>query len=173
MGFPNTSRNSNFLVSISNIPGLTNHRAFKYFDNYIRSVDLPDFSLDFVESVILDYTINHPISQKNNSLSEITLTFKLSEDLMNYFYAFRYIQSVRYGNNENKDVSEKLVDDVINSVIVTALDNQQRPVAKIEYKNLFISNLSSLSLAYGEDMESEFSISLKYENIIIKIEGDD
>jgi len=171
MGFPNTFRNSEFVLSISNFPGISDHDSFKYFDNYIRGVEIPDLTLDTVESVLLDYTINHPISQRNNSYSELTVNFKLSENLMNYFFATRYIQNVRNGINESKDLTDQMAGNLIHKISVSVKDNQKRTIANIDYINSIVTNLSGLSLTYGEDTEIEFGITFKYENIIVNING--
>lgn len=170
---PNIQHSDKWRVLFSNIPGFVpgnynNFINFDLYETYIKSVSFPSLDVEFVESEFLNYHINHPISKINNSLNDISITFKLSEDMLNYHYIYNWMTKLR--NQNNVDAKKFFRANFIDEFTIIFLDNEKRPKIKYVYKNCFISSLGSLSLTQGTSDELTFDINLKYEDYEVKID---
>ena len=172
MAYPNVAIDSNFYMILSNVPGVEKQSTLKYFDSYVRGVSLPGYSVNVYATDFKGYDELHPMDRKNTDLGEITITFKLSEDYLNYFILMNWMQSLRYGRNlvdDGQYEHPRLKMNVINEMDVFILDNQKAKIAKIRFTKCLPTDLGSLDLTYGSDEELEFSLSLRYEAITIEV----
>jgi len=164
---PNVQHSDKWRVIFSNIPGFipgsyNNFTNFDLYELYIKTINFPSLDVQFVESDFKNYHINHPISKINNDLSDITITFKLSEDMLNYHYIYNWMKGLRNQININ---SEKYFrQNFIDEFKIIFLDNEKRPNVKYTYKNCFVSNISSLNLTQGISDELTFDVTLIYED---------
>jgi len=166
--FPNVASSDKWILTFSNIPGLNDVSYMRYFDNYISSFVLPDYSLDMINfEGPLGFMIRHPQAPKKNAnLSQLQITFKLSEDMFNYWIMFRWMYNLKYGNvNIDQKDSDLFRDYCMSKATLTMLDNQKRPVVNVHFTKLLPSNMQSLQLTMGSSEELEFSISFTYEEI--------
>ena len=162
--FPNTFHNDKWSVSFSNVPTISDVRNMKYYDNYVKSLVLPDYNMEEITSEFRGFTIRHPVGPKaNNNLSQIQLEFKVSEDLFNYLNLFQWMQSIKYGDIESSDFLRKYT---VKSINLNIMDNQKRDIAVIRFTQAFLLNLSSISLNTGSSDEVVFTANFSYEEVI-------
>jgi hypothetical protein len=164
----NTQHSDKWSVIFSNIPGYTppisgnNLDNMSLYDSYVKDVTFPDLGVELAKSNFRNYEINHPISKINDNTSEISISFKLSEGMLNYFYLYNWVRGLREQDNVNNEMWFRL--NCIKEIKIIFLDNQKRNKLKYTVENAFITNLGSLSLTNGSDDELSFTISLTYED---------
>jgi hypothetical protein len=163
----NTFHDSNFKVAISNVPTLEHINELSLYHNFIRSVSLPGFSIDMLTSDWRGEQSLHPGNHKNDDLGDITITFKLTEDLMNYFYMAQYIMDMRYENADNTDddPKDRMKMNFIKAIDIMILDNSKRRVANIKFSRCFPTNISTLDLDYTNGNEVDFTVTFKFTEI--------
>jgi hypothetical protein len=163
--FPNTFHSGNWRLTISNIPLMVDVRELKYFDNYCKSIILPDYNiLEYASHGPLAEMVRHPVSHKNDDLTQLQIDFKISENFENYLYFFRWMLSIRYREIDvRKD--DRLWKNVIDRITLTLLDNQKRDIVEIYFTDLRLLNLSSIALDSGIDDEVIFTSNFSYEEI--------
>ncbi len=171
MGLPNTQHSDKWRVIFSNIPGYNpkagdNLDNMSLYDLYVKDLTFPDMSVEFVKSNYRNYEIRHPISKINDNLSDITITFKLSEGGLNYYYIHNWMKGLREQDNVNNEVWFRL--NCIKEIKIQLLDNQKRVKQNYKVTNAFINNVGSLSLTSGEDNELSFTVSIAYEDFILE-----
>lgn len=170
MSIPNLQHSDKWNIIISNLPGYHptagNLDNIQLFELYIKEFVLPDLSLELVQSRFRNYQINHQISQINDNLGDLSLTFKVSEGLLNYYLIYDYIQSMREELNVNNEELFRL--NFIKELKLNILDNEKRPKIQYSFINCFITNLTSLTLTQGVDQEMTFTLSIKYEDYSMK-----
>ena len=174
MTIPNLQHSDKWSLILSNLPGYhpegTNTDNIQLFELYVKEFTLPALSLDLVQSRFRNYQINHQISQINDSLSEIEITFKVSEGLLNYTIIRDHLQNQR--EELNADDKELFRYNCITELKLMMLDNEKRPKFRYGFINCFITNLSALTLTQGIDEELSFTITIKYEDYSMeKVEG--
>jgi len=163
----NTFHDTNFKVIISNIPTLEYENEMALYHNFIRSISLPGFSIDMIMSEWRGEHYLNPGSHKNNDLGDITITFKLTENLMNYFYMAQYIMDMRYeeADNTSDDPADRMKMNFIKSIDVDIVDNSKRKVANIKFSRCFPINISALELDYTNGQEVDFTVTFKFTEI--------
>ena len=165
--FPNTLQNDKWLLTFSNIPGLPDMSEMRYFDAYIKSFTIPDYSLDMMNVEVFGFSIRHPIGgvKANTNLGKLQIEFKVSEDMLNYLTIFKWMRDIRYG-----EITQQHPDDLLRLyackvATVTMMDNKKRPIANLRFTKLLPESLSSLPLVMGNSDEVTFSVSFSYEEI--------
>jgi hypothetical protein len=134
-----------------------------YYDNFVKSLVLPDQNLQEIGSEWKGYRIRHQVAPLvNRDLSQLQLNFKLSEDLINYINLYYWMLQVRYGELD-QDYDGLFRKYAIKRINVEILDNEKRVNAIIYFTNCFLTSLSSLSLQMGTSDEVEFTVNLSYE----------
>jgi hypothetical protein len=138
------------------------------FDNFVKSVVLPDYSIEEIYSDYKTYRIRHPGTPKMNAnLSQIQIEFKLSEDMLNYITLFEYMRQLRYGELDLDNVDDDRIRKyVIKSIILNLMDNQKRLISVLRFTNAFILSLSSLPLTTGTADEMTFTITCSYSELL-------
>lgn len=157
--FPNTFKSDFFSVVFSNMPSHIKVDK-KYFDNYVKSIIIPDYNLQMIESNFQMIQINHPISKINYNLSEFQITFILSQSAINYLIISDWIRSLRYGDINTED-SELISKYFIKSIDVNFLNAAKQPIATMSYKDCLPTMISSLALEYGQSNETSFTCNFK------------
>ena len=160
----NTFHDSNFKVIISNIPTLEFENQLDLFHNYIRSIALPGFSIDMILSDWRGEQYLNPGSHKNSDLGEVTITFKVTENLLNYFYMSQYIMDMRYEHTDTTD-DDRMKMNFVKSIDVDILNNQKRKIANIKYSRCFPTNISDLNLDYTNGEEVDFTVTFKFTEV--------
>lgn len=163
MAFPNTFHSGLWKLTFSNIPTVSDNKEMRFFDNYVKSIILPDYNIIESYSDLKGERIRHPMSRVNEELSPIQIEFKLSEAGTNYYRLLEWMLGLRYkGQNLSNEVLRK---NYIERINIMMLDNQKRHVATVYYTNAFLLNLSSISLDSGSDEEIIFTGNFSYEEM--------
>ena len=167
MSLPNVAHSDKFSVTFSNIPGYvpsvgSNVDNLNLYDLYVKEVTFPGITLDLVQSNFRNYQINHPSSKSNDNLSDISVTFKMSEGMLNYYYIYRWIKNLR--ETKNVDNETFFRNNFIKQIRLAILDNQKRPKFYYDFSNGFIVDLGSVNFTNGIDEEITFNLTIKYED---------
>jgi hypothetical protein len=165
--FPNVAHSDKWQISFSNLPSLGTIKDMRIYDNFVKSVVLPDYNLGEIFSDIKGFRIRHPLGgcKANEDLSQIQIEFKLSEDMKNYLNFFEWMQALKYGqvgDFEEEDFFRKYT---IKSINLNILDNQKRTIAVWRFTEAFLLSLSSISLDMGVSEEVSFTTNFSYEEI--------
>lgn len=166
MSTPNIAHGSKFQVYFSNVPGYvpseTNLDNLNIFDLYVKDITFPGITVNYTEVDFRNYHINVPVSKSNDDMRDLTMTFKLSEGMLNYYYLYNWLKSLREGRNIDNEKFFR--ENYIKNIILYFLDNEKRPKWKYVLENCFLTDLSSISLEYGTDEELTFTTTFIYED---------
>lgn len=166
--FPNTFHNDKWVLTFSNVPNIDDLNEMKYFQNYIKSLVLPDYNVGNIPSIgPFGIQINHPQAgmKRNTDLSQLQVEFKVSEDFRNYLHFFNWMRELRYGTLEGGAYEGWIRKFNIKRAVLSVLDNQKRTVANITFTELFLLSLSSLQMVMGSSDEVTFTCNFQYEEI--------
>jgi hypothetical protein len=152
----------NFTVDFSNFPEIfedpNKSVDLDLLNKYVKNIVVPDMTLDTLAIEFLTKVEHQPISKANNELAQMTIEFKLDENLRNYYYLLTYIKQMRYGSGV--DYSRH---NAINAISINTLDNQRRQLGKIEFTKALPMSIGSLSLMSGDSEDASFAVSFQYE----------
>jgi hypothetical protein len=165
--FPNTFHNDKWVVTFSNIPTVSDLSDMRYYDNYIKSVNLPEYTMgEILSDGPMGFRIRHPLGgmKKNMDLNPLNIEFKLSEDLFNYYNLFEWMKQLKYGEIDpnHNDFFRKYS---IKTIVLSILDNQKRPVVNFKFTEALLTAISPLSLVMGASEELTFTCTFTYEEI--------
>jgi len=164
----NTFHSDKWQISFSNLPTLETIRDMRIYDNFVKSVTLPDYSMGEMYSDMMGFRIRHPIAgiKANYDLNNITIEFKLSEDMRNYLNLFEWMRALKYGRVEGFNSEEEFFRKyTIKSINLMLLDNQKRTIAVWRFTEAFLLSLGSISLNTGTSDEVTFSCNFSYQEI--------
>lgn len=160
----NTFQQDKWKIKFSNMPSITDLKDMDLYNLFVKNVTTPDYNLETEQSNFKGSVIHHPISQKNTDLSQIQISFKVSEDFKNYFYLADWIMKLRYGVDLPEDAIRK---NYIKTITINLLDNQKRHIFNLVFKNAFLKTVSSLSLTMGNAEEIDFTANFSYEEMLL------
>jgi len=164
--FPNLFHNDKWQIQFSNLPTINSYRDMRLYDNYVKSVVLPDYNMGEIYSDFISFRVRHPLNKKNPDLSQIQIEFKLSEDMLNYIYLFEWMRSIKYGDVEDFNTEEEFFRKYnIKAININILDNQKRMIASWKFTECFLITLGSLPLQMGISEEVTFTANFSYEEI--------
>lgn len=167
--FINVLHSDKWQVMFSNLPGDDNPNHYKYFENYVRSFEVPGYNLGLIDSIYPGgYRLKHPVTRPNTDLTTISLSFVLSEDFMNYFIMWNWVNHIKYGDAETDEAIRKYY---IKSININVLDNEKRTVGEVKFTNCFMTNLGSLSLTQGTSENIQFTADFSYEEVEINLKS--
>ena len=171
--FPNVLHSDKWKITFSNIPTLDDMSDMRYFDNYVKSCNIPSYTMgEIISQLPGGMQVRHPLGgmKKNQDLNNVSMTFKVSEDMYNYIVMFKWMQELRYGaiDSSHTDYFRKYN---IKRLVVSMLDNEKRPVALVTFTNVFLQNLGELSLTFGSTDELLFSGEFSYEEVYYDIKN--
>ena len=168
MSVINTFNTDSFSVVFSNIPVPENEPEVdvKLFNNFLKSVTLPDYNLEVQDSYFGNIVRKQPISRINNDLTQMTFDFKVDEDLQNYMACYTWIKELREGRATKHSLG-KLHKSNIAAINVIVKDNEKREKYRLVFKECQIISLSALVLQYGINDEVIFSTTMNYHNFEI------
>lgn len=169
----NNSMNSNFRCTFSNIPGCSDVETNKLYDERIRSVSLPGQSVDYYTSSYKATKTYNPISDKNGAIGDISITILTSEHYINHILIMSIIMATRNAtdihNKAANNVHSKLRDNSISVFLVEILDNSKNVIGTISYKDCQFVDVTGIDIQYGDDDFSEFTFTIKPNNIEINM----
>lgn len=165
----NTSNGNKWRAVFSNIPYYDNKfdvigkKPMAIFDNYVRNVILPDMSIEYVESNFGPRRRLYPSNHQNTQLNSVSVEFACDENMFNYYSLYSYWKNLK--NNTYMKGEDTLHNSVIGSLDILFFDNEQRVTSKFRLTELFMENLSSLSLVYGSSDELIFTVTFFYDDL--------
>jgi hypothetical protein len=166
MSFPNTFHSGGWKLTISNLPTMLKVSDMKFFDNYCKSVVLPDYnSLEYQASYPEGITERHPMNRVNEDLTQLQIDFKVSEDFDNYLAFFNWMLSLRYRTDIDIRKDDRLWKNVIDRISISLLNNQKNEIARIYYTEARLVYLSSIALDYGSDREIIFTTNFSFREV--------
>jgi len=169
--YPNLFHSDRWQVSFSNLPTLESIRDMRIYDNFVKSVSFPEYTMNEIYSDTMGFRIRHPVGgiKANTDLSQISIEFKLSEDMKNYSNLFNWMQSLKYGKVENFNKEEEFFRKyTIKSINLSILDNKKRPIAFWRFSEAFLLSLGPISLNQGISDEITFLCNFSYEEILFE-----
>ena len=155
----NTFSQDKWRINFSNIPSVSSFTNMPLYDLFVKSIVLPDVNITVTDSNFLQYAVRHPISKGNVDVSQIQITFKVSEDLTNYINILEWILAVRY-HEVDTDILRR---NTIKEINIDILDNQKRKKSTMKFSECMITSLSSLSMNMGSSEETEFTCNFTYQ----------
>ncbi len=160
----NSGQSNKFRVIYSNFPNTDLKEVRTLYENFTRKVVLPSYTLELKQIQIKGNTILQPVSQKNNDLPELVITYKLDSKFMNYYNIHDFIQRIRYAVDLDK---EFLYQNTIKTIDIVFLDNVNREQKIIRFTEALAVELSELELEFGESVNPEFDITFKYREVLL------
>ena len=167
--YPNTFKSDKFSLVFSNLPSQKNFSDFRYLHNFVKSIIIPEYSMNLINTYFEGTIRRHPDAPKINiDLAQIQIIFRLSEDMKNYFLLLDYMRQIKYGSLESNPDDTLISDYTIKEISINLLDNHKRQIASIGFKNCFLTMISSLSLEYGSSEECLFTCNFSYSELVYK-----
>lgn len=159
---PNMFHSDKFCVEFSNIPNGTGKPIdIRLFNLYVKSIALPDMQLDTANTDFQRFSVRQVMSRANDSVQALSIEFKVSEDLRNYYALYSYMRASRYG--QYLDKSEWVRQNTIKTLKVVCKDNQDREIGGFVFTNALIISLASLQLTQGTADNVTFAATFTYD----------
>jgi len=160
----NTFHANKFETIFSNLPTINSYKNMEQITStYVKSITIPEYSIEYISSGFKGTDIYSPISRKNDALSPLTIEFKVSENLDNYYYFQQFIQRLRYG--QNVDDVENIKTYTIKNIDIVSLDNQKRQQKSLRFTEAFLQSISSVNFEFGSGDEVVFNATFVYREI--------
>ena len=137
----------------------------RLFDEYCKSVTIPDLNLDINEVTSYQGTVyRESMTGYNENLNPLIVEFIASEDLENYYYFYNWYLQLRTGNTPENSIRKN----VIKSIGIHMLDNQDRNISTLSFEDCLPNVITSLSMTMGSDDEVLFSVNFNFERMLLK-----
>jgi len=163
-GTINRFHQDKWMVNFSNVPSVEGNKVdVQLYDLYVKSVVLPNLSLDTQNSDLMNFSVRQPTARVNDQLNFLTIEFKVDEFLENYYSLYEWMQVFKYG--VKTDTQEFLRLNTIKAIEVFLLDNQKRKKGVYRFTECIITDLGALNLEMGSSEEVTFGVSLTYEEV--------
>lgn len=157
----NLGRNNKFGLVFSNFPTIAQSDIRELIEAFVHSLNIPSYTLEFIQSHYKGSVILQPISQKNDGLESFSITMGVDSNFKNYFVCQRYIQATRYGQIPQ----DKINTYNIKSIDLIYNDNNNQPAKILTFTDVFIESISSLSLEFGDADTPTFDLTFRYNEI--------
>lgn len=167
----NNYSGNQFDVVFNTWPNLTGKKLEQYvFTNNVRSVTIPDVNIPMLDTQIGHIRQIHPAPIGYRQLNNIMITFKVDDHLLNYYAAKCWIDGSRTGERKSNNTfpDDFLRYNRIETLEIRNKDNTGKVVSKMIFKRVFLTNLSNLTLQYGQSENSEFTCTFDYEECEFK-----
>ena len=161
MSIINIQNTDKFEVVFSNIPVPKGESDvdMRWFNNFVRVVTLPDYSIELLTSDFMNSSYKTPISRANNDLAPLTIEFNADEDLFNYIAFFKWLKTLRCGGEIKGASSSRGA--FINAITIVMNDNQNRATTRINLTDVYLVSISSLNLVFGESEQTIFTVTFQ------------
>jgi len=161
----NSFHSSKWKLTFSNIPTITSFSNLGLYEYFVKGFNIPELSIDMMNINFHSSTIRSPMSKENMDLSNLSIEFKVDENMDNYYNLYHWMQSIRYG-----DVTEEILrQSYIKGINLVLLDNQRNPTKTFKFTNAFLTNLGGLNLTMTNDSEVSFSTNFTYEEVQVSL----
>lgn len=162
----NTLHQSNWRIGFSNLPTINQSDMYIY-DNFVKSVTLPNYDLQEEKSYFQNGAIRHPVTKANVDLPQLQITFRTTEDFQNYYKLMLWSMQIKYG--QPNILIDAIRNYTIKAINLYLLDNEKRDRCIVTFTNCFLSSISSIGLEHGSEAEALFTASFTYEEITSKV----
>lgn len=162
----NNYSGNQFKVIFNTWPNLTgNELDTVVFDNNVVAFTIPDISGPLLNTQIGHVKQLHPNPVGYRQLNAFNVTFRVDDKLLNYYAAKCWISGSRVGERKsNKNLPNDFLRwNRIETVELQNLDNAEHVVSRMLFKRVFLTNLSNLTLKYGQSENSTFTCTFEYE----------
>lgn len=162
----NNYSGNQFKVIFNTWPNLTGKELDTVvFDNNVVSFTIPDISGPLLNTQIGHVKQLHPNPVGYRQLNAFNVTFRVDDRLLNYYAAKCWISGSRVGERKsNKNLpNDYLRWNRIETVELQNLDNAEHVVSRMLFKRVFLTNISNLTLRYGQSENSTFTCTFEYE----------
>lgn len=167
----NNYSGNQFKVIFNTWPNLTgNELDTVVFDNNVVAFTIPDISGPLLNTQIGHIKQLHPNPVGYRQLNAFNVTFRVDDRLLNYYAAKCWISGSRVGERKsNKNLpNDYLRWNRIETVELQNLDNAEHVVSRMIFKRVFLTNLSNLTLKYGQSENSTFTCTFEYEECVFE-----
>jgi len=144
-------------------------KKFSIYDDFVKTVSLPDLNVGFHETEHDGYKEYQPISKYNDGWPELSVTWLCNENMENYLRLFFYMLGLRFGKPINGKPT--LVTSLIDEGRLSILDNEKRPVMFARFQDMVISSLSQVTLTQGQAEATQFTANFKFHKLQIAAES--
>lgn len=162
----NNYSGNQFKVIFNTWPNLTGKELDTVvFDNNVVSFTIPDISGPLLNTQIGHIKQLHPNPVGYRQLNAFNVTFRVDDRLLNYYAAKCWISGSRVGERKsNKNLpNDYLRWNRIETVELQNFDNAEHVVSRMLFKRVFLTNISNLTLRYGQSENSTFTCTFEYE----------
>lgn len=162
----NNYSGNQFKVIFNTWPNLTGKELDTVvFDNNVVSFTIPDISGPLLNTQIGHVKQLHPNPVGYRQLNAFNVTFRVDDRLLNYYAAKCWISGSRVGERKsNKNLpNDYLRWNRIETVELQNLNNAEHVVSRMLFKRVFLTNISNLTLRYGQSENSTFTCTFEYE----------
>lgn len=167
----NNYNNSQFRIRFNEWPNLTGKKLPNFiFDNNVRSITIPDVNIPMLDTQLGHIRQIHPAPIGYRQLNNIIVTFRVDDQLLNYYAAKCWIDGSRTGKTKSNKThhDDYLHFNRIEDMEVSNLDNTGKVVSRMIFKRVFLTNISNLTLQYGQSENSEFTCTFDYEECVFE-----
>lgn len=160
----NHAFSNSWKVTFSNFPLLVGSKDdiidFGLLEYHIKSIQMPDFGVNVILSNHYNKIQETPSQISNEGNQPFSITFSVSEGFENYKLFHNWINGIRY-----KTIG--FIDDVkkINNIKIDLLTNQKKPSNTVILTNVYVSNISGVTLTSGEGNELEFTVTFNHQEV--------
>lgn len=151
-----------FSVSFSNIPTITNPEDINLLEQFIKSVNFPEYSNDNEDSsAFIGFRGNQLIGHDlNRTIALLQIEFKIDEGFFTYLSLWKWLWNIKYGQNIN---TEKLRDYVCKEISINIFDNMKRLQGRFAFTRANVVNISAIPMNFGTGNETTFTAMFSYE----------
>ena len=165
----NTPQNKNFLSPLNFVFQIKRSPHLNFF---VQEVNLPSITADNIDST--NPFVKIPISGDHLRFADLRVTFKVDEDLQNWFEIHNWIRSLGFPDNfdEYKKISSlpTVSGDGITSDISLIILNQRRmPIFDVSFRNAFPVSLSDLQFTATETDVNYITASVDFRYILYDV----
>ena len=163
----NTLHQSNWKLTFSNLPTIAPSDMY-YYDNFVKSVTLPNYDLMEVPSYYKNVMVRQPVTKPNTDLPQLLITFRTTEDFQNYYKLMLWSMQIKYGKLDD-DYEGRIREYTINAINLHLLDNEKRERCILTFSKALMLSISSIGLEQGSEEETLFTASFSYEEVTAEI----
>ena len=162
----NNYNDNQYKLIFNTWPNLTGKKLdMAVFENNIKSFTIPDINGPMLNTQIGHIKQLHPNPVGYRQLNAFHVTFAVDEKLLNYYAAKCWISGSRVGETKSNKIQpdDYLHYNRIETVELQNLDNTEKVVSRMLFKRVFLTNLGSLQLQFGQSNIATFTCTFEYE----------
>ena len=168
MSVTNTANSDKYRTVFSNVPvpeSRTRKLDMEVFTSYVKSIVLPDISIQTTEVSIGNTIVNTPVQKYNTELGQMTIEFFADEDLENYKAWFDWLYAIRKGCPTVG--AGNIQESIIHQIQVLMLDNEDRMTNKMVFSKCWLLSLSPLTMNFGSSDELLYACTFQFDKFEI------